>query len=234
MLPITTKSDYTGYYLVPNKDKSLEPFIDKWESFYIEKLLNAVYLQLIKTQNLNDLPQKIQDVINGTIYTNTTNDNKVSVSTEGLKEALKGFVYFRFNRSDFSPTTGGNTNQISANSVRQGHTQNGLQSLDRFNASVRIWKKLREFICFYQKVEGNVTSSVDNLDGTYTLALSTQLYLEAQDIITIESVGYSVVSVSTNDVVISAPTGQTIEGDYFYTPFVLEELNLDELKPTLI
>ena len=124
-------------------NSNLQWYIDKYEREYLIDLLGVTLYDLFITDLSGGVPTTLiyQDIFNP-IATVIGDENLVN---RGMKEMLKGFVYFHYVRADmFKQTPTGAKSSKSDNSSSVTLTSLNIQG--RFNDSVDDYKVIREYI----------------------------------------------------------------------------------------
>lgn len=203
-LPVITVNDFTGWLkIVANqfKQTDLEEYITLFQEQYLRVIVGAGAYQDIENQDR----QKWTDLLNGANYVDTEGKRQYF---EGLTKALIRFIYFEFVRDNFTSTQVGRVKGKSENSERANDLEVANVARSRYNQGIFITTDLYFFLEANEKLVEDITSFIDNLDGTYLLNLSSTKYLAVGDTITINDVEYTVTALTT-DTDISIDAGQT-------------------------
>lgn len=124
-------------------NSNLQWYIDKYEREYLIDLLGVTLYNLFVADLSGGVPQSaIYEDIYNPIATVIGDENLVN---RGMKEMIKGFVYFHYVRDDmFKQTPTGAESSKSDNST--GVTLTSLNIQGRINNSVDDYKVIREYI----------------------------------------------------------------------------------------
>lgn len=155
---ITSISDYVGKYKLSTgiyDQSKLQDYIDRYEPRYLKSLLGVtLYNEFISDLNLG-LPQSPNFVA---IYNPFSYDYGVNfytwnlnyvhssiIDSEGLKEMLKGFIYFEYSKDLVNEMTPyGNVKPMSENSVV---TNTGFSMIyTRYNEALRTYNAIQDYI----------------------------------------------------------------------------------------
>lgn len=119
-------------------------YIDKFEKRYLLKLFGAELFGLFESDLVNFLPQtqRFIDVFDSFDY----DDGCQIVSSDGIIEMLKGFIYFEYVRDLISQmSVNGNVRPVGENSETIGMFETTL--LTRYNDAVINFQNIRKFMC---------------------------------------------------------------------------------------
>jgi hypothetical protein len=145
-MSILLNTDFTGKYhiaLTKFNDNDIDAYIEKYEKKYLMKLLGVeLYNLFIDELDLNNPPvNPIYKVIFDPL---SFDDGCDIVVSNGMKEMLKGFIYFHWVFDEQQQQTPiGTTKQSSENSQVLNIT--GL-SVTRFNEGVETYKAIQRYI----------------------------------------------------------------------------------------
>lgn len=202
-LPTITVDDFKGWLkIVANqfKETDLEEYISQFTEEYLTEIVGEAALVQISTQNR----QKWEELLNGSDYFDIEGKLRRFL---GLRHSLIRFIYFEFVRDNFTSTQVGKVKGKSENSKRANDMEVLNITRSRYNSGVRIANTLFDFLEVNESYGADVTSFVDNLDGTYTLNINNTKYLETDELIKIEGVEYSILS-AVEDTSIDINAGQ--------------------------
>jgi len=203
----------------------LTTVITEWEQYYIKVLLDDLMYTEIR-DNVT-LHSKYTALIDGVTWVDDQSTPKTHV-LRGLKEALRRFCYWHYQRDYFLNTVIGDARNLNENATNLTPSEQTQYNNLRYYEGVDIYDQCRAFVDFYEKITGSITSSVESPAGTYTISTPSTLYLEDGDTITLEGVDYVVGTVIANtSFVISGDAGLTFGDSYIYQPFF--EPNLTKL-----
>lgn len=121
----------------------LQVYIDRYEKQYLIELLGVVEYNALVNDLVNGVPvtTKFLNIFNPI----AEEINKKNVTTNGIKEMLKGFVYFHYMRDNMAtPTTGGSKRTKSDNSTNISYTSSLVHS--RFNDSIDDSRGIQSYI----------------------------------------------------------------------------------------
>lgn len=136
-----------GEYRIPTtsfQEDSLQEYIDKYERHYLIRLFGRELYDLFIADLVSGVPQtqRFVDVFNETTF----QDDCDFCDSYGIKEMLKGFIYFHYVRHTFTRnTTNGVKQTKSENSDSLQNVSSDLVS--RHNGSVRILKCIQRIMC---------------------------------------------------------------------------------------
>jgi hypothetical protein len=206
---ILTTSDFTSGETRISQNQfekdTLKDYIKEVQEDTLKDLLGAeLYLQF-GAELPNPTTQKFIDLLNGVVYT----FNDVLSDYTGLKRMLKYFTYNEYvNDQDVQNTIVGNVSGQSRNS--ENLTPNATLSFSeaKNNKGIDYYRDSYKFIQSNDKQERISTAVVDNLDNTYTVSVSSTLYMVAGDTFNINGNEYIFGVITENDnFVFSAPSG---------------------------
>jgi len=219
MLPILSALDFEDGITRISQNGStttqLDAYISEIEPISIKRLLNSLMLSEIMAQAT--LSEKYNDLINGVEWFD--NDGN-QYSSDGLKEALRYFVYYQFMGDNFISTPIGNTQSTPELSTQLQRGVNAQIVRQRFNRGVDIYNDVVLFIVLHTDMPLEILSESFN-SGIYTLGVDSTKYLYDGDIITLGNNNY-IVSNVVQDVSfdITEVSGLTFIGDVFkHSPF---------------
>lgn len=145
-----TPTDFTGFYAIShgatNQDNKIEAYINEYEPDFLRDLLGVELYDLFVADldPITGLPvtARFLDIYNA-IYLD--DDSCIRIS-KGMKEMLKGFVYFNIVRdSDFHNTISGNVKNEFSNASSVTTIQMGLN--ERYNVALGYYNTIQWFIC---------------------------------------------------------------------------------------
>lgn len=145
-----TPTDFTGFYAISNgganQNDKIEDYIAEYEPDFLRDLLGVELYDLFVADldPITGLPvtARFLDIYNA-IYLD--DDSCIRIS-KGMKEMLKGFVYFNIVRdSDFHNTISGNVKNEFSNASSVTTIQMGLN--ERYNVAVGYYNTIQWFIC---------------------------------------------------------------------------------------
>lgn len=149
-MAFTTTTDYTGFYQISGNSFSsdeLEIYIDSIEPDVLRDLLGCDLYDLFIADLVGGVPQtqRFIDIYNSFCY-DDGNTNGTQYKSKGIKEMLKGFVYYSYvSDSDFANIISGNIKNTFSNSERATGVEFGLR--DRYNTSLLTYEAIQWFIC---------------------------------------------------------------------------------------
>lgn len=228
-------SDFTGYYNLSQstfQQSDFGEFITRYNKQYMRYILGDEATDYI--ENEGSLPQKYIDLLNGVVYSNTVlKSDPINKIYGGLKDVLKGFIYYEYIRNYYIHTPTGMVKNNPDNSVNANGIQNLARANDRYNDSIaKVNEELYLFLCNYEELTKSITGFVDNGGGSYTIQLTDTTYLNDGDTVLINGVEYIVSSLVTNTSFnITGNTGLTFSGDFEHYPF--EKVEFEKLDYTL-
>lgn len=194
MLPVITVDNFSGWTkIVANlfKQDDLNEYITIFTEKYLRSIVGAGAYQDIESQTR----QKWDDLINGVNYVDS--EGKRSYHN-GLFTPLVYFIYWEFIRDNFVATQPGNTKPKYENSERSMSLEVAEIARARYNYAVYLTCTTEDFLESNNEFIEEITNTVDNLDNTYTLSISSTKYLENDDFVTIDDIDYQVSNVVEN------------------------------------
>jgi len=142
-----TSTDFIGYYQIakPNSHQigELQSYIDSVEPSVLRDLLGCELYDLFIADLVSGVPQSARF----TAIFNAFNldDGDCQYRSLGIKEMLKGFVYYSYVRdSDYFNTISGNVKNNFANSTGTRGVQYGLD--ERYNVSLDTYDTIQWYI----------------------------------------------------------------------------------------
>lgn len=192
-LPITSKTDYVGKIAISqNVYSQFDQYILQEEPKIIKEIFNANVLNGLKQVSLQS---KYTDLLSGGDYTNSKGE---LVNFRGLKEYMLYRIYAVFSADNFRPTQTGNTVPKVEVSTKLNVLEQTSIVNSRYNEAVDIYRDdLLPFLCEFEKIETEVTSSIDN-GGSYIINVPTTKYLYDGDDVEIDGVTYTVSALVDN------------------------------------
>jgi hypothetical protein len=135
MAIITTSDFSTGRYSIPTDAYSgLQAYIDRVEPLTLKKILGYNLYQLFLA-DLAGSPSVPVSAIYLAIFNQINIDNDYTYSNEGMKEMLKGFIYFEYMRDNvYHKTRSGVMQSTSENAENKGY--NGYNLVQAYNEAV--------------------------------------------------------------------------------------------------
>ena len=229
-LPVITVDNFSGWVkIVANqfKEQDLEEYITLFREQYLRQIVGDAAYSDISTQ----VRQKWDDLLNGVNYVDVDGKRKYH---NGFVKSLIRFIYFEFIRDNFTSTQPGKVKGRSENSDRSTELETSNVAVSRYNHGViLINDSTGPFLEANKEFKEGVTSSTDNADNTYTLAIPNTKYLEAGDTLTVNDVEYTAISVTanTNVVIDAGQTGLDFTGDFvIWEPY--KDVEFCELEPS--
>lgn len=152
---IVKTTDFTGFYAISqNKfDKdALQAYIDQYEKDYLQDLLGCeLYDIFIADLDVNGVPQT---VIYQTIYNELCVDESLYTCTcdkvkrsSGIKQMLKGFIYYHYIRDQrLKNTISGTIVNDNENSVQASTNELITLIHRRYNDSINSYKAIQSYI----------------------------------------------------------------------------------------
>lgn len=195
-LPAIDTADFVGYLkIVANEFKSgdLTQYIFTFREQYLREIVGAAAYQDITNQTR----QKWTDLLDGVNYIDVNGERQY---LEGLTKSLLRFIYFEFVRDNFTATQVGRVKGKSENSERANDIEIANVARSRYNNGIALLASTPPFLEANKKFEEEITASVDNMDGTYTLSIPNTKYLEVEDFITVSTDNGFLVNVNSYEV----------------------------------
>lgn len=171
---------------------NLNGFIDKYEYQYLRKILGDDLLTKFFADLSGSTPQhpKFLALLNGETYLDC--DGKY-VIYEGLKEALKYFIWVEFVRkSNYKNTISGSVTGQNENSNVLVSDQVSILCRDAWNHGAELAISANRFIQFFEFYHKNATSIVFQAGTTYLVSIPDTKFLKNGDTVTINSVNYTI------------------------------------------
>jgi hypothetical protein len=155
---ILSINDFVGKYQLSTgmyDQAKLQDYINRYEPRYLKELLGVSLYNDFMADLLNNAPQSpnfqvifnplSEDMGYNFYYFNGIYEGVNQIDSEGIKEMLKGFVYFEYAKDLVNTMTPfGNVKQVSENS----EVANTLFSMmyTRYNEAIRSYNSIRSFI----------------------------------------------------------------------------------------
>jgi hypothetical protein len=197
---IVSISDFTGKYQLSTgmyDQAKLQDYINRYEPRYLKELFGIDLYNEFNSDLLNNVPQSpnflvvfnplSEDLGYSFYHFNGLYEGVNQIDSEGIKEMLKGFIYFEYAKDLVNVMTPfGNVKQAAENS----EVANTLFSMmyTRYNEAIRSYSSIRNYIKFKttppmgQVVSFNITNSgtgyVDATDVTVTGGSGTGLKVD--------------------------------------------------------
>ena len=223
-MSLLLESDFIGVYKISTDNFSeFQNYIDQYEQMYIRAIVgdeNASNMTV-----LGSLDQKYLDLWNGVNYTGFSDQFTIN---SGLKKALMGFIYFHYISDNFTNTNVGNVINSNENSSNTENTVNGQIATNRFNSSVtQVRNDINNFLSFYNTIESISTGYAILSPTSYKILIPSTKYLQANSVITINDIEYTVTSIDDNvSVNFIAPAGSDFTGaTVIWYPFYQSIIN---------
>ena len=147
-MSIVQSSDFTGEYKIStDKFSNLTAYIDKFEKFYLVRLLGADLYDLFIADLTVSTPQVPQTSPYTEIYAPFhTDDNGCLRISEGMVKMLVQFIYFHYLRDNLNKkTTSGVVQNMNENSTEKGYT--GFNLVQSYNEGVENYQEIEWYIC---------------------------------------------------------------------------------------
>lgn len=139
---LITTGDFVGTFAIPqNVYSDLDSYITKYEEGYLIDLLGAAFYTAFKANLTNKVPVS-QRFLN--IYNSFNEDysNRI-VKSKGMKEMLKGFIYFHYmTESQYKATMQG----LVVNSADTSRNMSPGNLFNYINDSVVSYKAIQDYI----------------------------------------------------------------------------------------
>ena len=146
---IVKPSEFTGFYKDSQNSYSkaeLQLFIDKFEKLYLCRLLGADLYEDFINDLVDGVPQsqKYVDIFNAFCKS----EGRCLYQSEGMKEMLKGFIYYEYvTTQNFQNTIAGTQRNESDNATQVSVTNLYRNSEQRFNLGVETYRSIQWLIC---------------------------------------------------------------------------------------
>lgn len=193
-LPIITPSDFSGWIKITAnsfKAEDLERYIETFREYYLRDIVGSEAYYDIENTN----KQKWNDLINGVSYIDANNKRQYH---NGILMPLKCFIYFEFERDNFTSTQTGKVRGKAENSNRLSGVAAMGAATNRFNIGSRLLNTTCDFIEAFYEISEVSSSSTDNGDNTYTIGMSSSKYLSMGDFVKTGAYTYDVLNVVDN------------------------------------
>lgn len=170
--------------------------------------------------------QKWIDFLDGVTWTEVINENDstedIDHNSDGIKESWKYFVYYEWlQQVPFVNNFTGKKTNSAINGAPLSRQDLNTESQDRYNRGTEIYKRVYDFLCYYEDYQVDYTSIVESPAGTYTVTLADTTYLKNGDEVSIDGIRYTVANlVSNTSFEFTATTGLTFSNDFvIWYPF---------------
>jgi hypothetical protein len=246
---ILSINDFTGKYQLSKglyDNAKLQDYIDRYEPRYLKELFGVeFYNQIIADFDpLLNIPQSpnftklyypfSEDVANYYYLANSFQIMNTILDSEGLKEMLKGFIYFEYAKDLINQMTPfGNTNPKSENSEIANTIRNTMYN--RYNEAVRSYQAIQEFILLNPNIETGqiVQLSIINSGTNYPSMIAPLLYATEQ--ITDGGIGSLTIQIagtnypnSGNNIALSGGSGSGATIDYIATGGIIQSISINQ------
>lgn len=210
-----TANDFIGRWKIvadTYQIEYLQNYLNQWQPQLIHWIVSVDAFNEIEDNGIASKAKWV-DLFNGSRgYYNSDCDKKMYHL--GVTDALKGLLYFVYVKDRvFDPTNSGNVQPLQEVSKRTNNVHNGVIAATRWNQSVaKLRGEILPFIENYEEITGVISSSIDLGGGSYTLNLSSTLYLSDGETVTINGIEYTVSNLIENasfDI-----SGETIGKDF--------------------
>jgi hypothetical protein len=173
---IVNISDFTGKYQLSTgmyDVTKLQDYIDKYEKRYLIELFGAnLYDEFISDLDTNNIPQSPNFIkVFNPFYENLT--FRQLIISEGIKEMLKGFIYFEYSKDLINQMTPyGNVRPISENSEPVSTLYSMIYA--RYNEAIKSYKAIQMYIQVNMNIATGQAVIVEllNAGSTYATALN--------------------------------------------------------------
>jgi hypothetical protein len=231
---IVSISDFTGKYALSKglyDNAKLQDYIDRYEPRYLKELLGVTLYNQFMNDLIGGVPQSpnyekifypMSEDYNMYFYSwQTYNSVNTIIDSEGIKEMLKGFIYFEYAKDLYNQMTPyGMVKPMAENS----EVTNTLFSLmyTRYNEAVRTFTAIQEYITVNSNAAtGQIISLGITVQGNgYTDQLNQPLSYATEQVtdggigaVTVQLPG-SNYSVAASNVLLSGGTGTGATVDY--------------------
>lgn len=146
-MAIVQTSDFVGEWIIPsNCFTKLPPYIEKYEEFYLVRLLGADLFDLFIADLTGPTPQvpQAQRFIDIFDPFNLDDSNNLRIS-EGIKQMLVEFIYFHFMRDkQYIKTNTGTVRTEGSISEQLGY--NGWNLVQSYNQGITNYFEIQWFI----------------------------------------------------------------------------------------
>jgi len=173
---IVNISDFTGKYQLSTgmyDTVKLQDYIDKYEKRYLIELFGAnLYDEFISDLDGSNIPQSPNFIkVFNPFYENLT--FRQLIISEGIKEMLKGFIYFEYSKDLINQMTPyGNVRPISENSEPVSTLYSMIYA--RYNEAIKSYKAIQMYIQVNMNIATGQAVIVEllNAGSTYATALN--------------------------------------------------------------
>ena len=189
-LPILTSADFVGVYLIPSNvfdAARINLYITEYEQKYLRFMLSdKAYIDIKDQETLNT---KYSDLIDGGIEWTDDSDNINYL--DGLKEILKGLIYYEIFADNWNVHQQGKNLPFGTNSESVSAEVNKQSAYTRYNKAMTAFNcDLVPYIEQFKTLETTVTDTVDEGANLYTLTVADTKYMQNGDTLTIGGSDY--------------------------------------------
>jgi hypothetical protein len=219
-IPTLSSSDFRGSLGISQDNfGGLDYYITEFYSNvdsagnYIREFVGEDALQEINASS----DQKWTDLMEGVTYLNS---DGIKARFAGVKEMCKNVVFFQYVRDDYTPANTGFVQNMNENGMRLDSQKVYQKAAVKYNHSIKINNE--QLLCFlstYEDYEGQITGTVDNGGGSWTIQTDSTLYLSDGDTVTINQIDYTVSNVVDNVSFDIVSTESVFPDSYTYSPF---------------
>lgn len=141
-------TDFTGYHKISTNNftqAELTSYITKYESVYLKELMGVALYNLFVASISSGLPTGVYlTIYNAFSEDSESCSNKILIS-DGMKEMLKGFVFFEYTRNQpIENTTVGNVKNVNENSEVVNGWKAGIT--EKYNRAIDTYKAIQSYI----------------------------------------------------------------------------------------
>lgn len=147
-MPFLTTADFTtGKYKLAQDNYSnvnLAAYIAKYEPIYLRELFGVSLYNLFVADLSSNVPQtaRFTAVFNAFAEDDDESDTNNIIVSEGIREMLKGFVFFEYNRDlPVKNTMTGNVAENNENSVNLNGWKAGI--MEKYNQAIDTYKAIQ-------------------------------------------------------------------------------------------
>lgn len=147
-MPFLTTADFsTGKYKIAQDNYSnvnLAAYIAKYEPIYLRQLFGSALYTLFVSDLSSNVPQsaRFTAVFNAFSEDDDEAAENTIIVSEGIREMLKGFVFFEYNRDlPVKNTVTGNVTEGAENSNQLNSLKSGI--VEKYNAAVTTYQAIQ-------------------------------------------------------------------------------------------
>jgi len=212
--------DFSGAWLInsdPFQKEIITQYIDDYYDDYIQKIISVDAFSIITS--LPNLTPKWNHLIYG-VSSYYNERKKRNLSHKGVNRSMKGLLYFLITKDNFDSTNSKRVESSQEVSSNVESLRDNAFAASRWNRAVNeLNANILPFIKNYEVITKDVITS-NEMAGVYTLEIENTLYLDENDVVTIDGVEYIATNVTANTFDIIAESGKDFTGETVkYEPY---------------